>query len=208
MSIIRRLLRDQSASSGAEFILALPLLIFFLLGMIDVGRFMWDYNSAEKATQMGVRFAVATNLIPTGLDTYSFASQGGVPAGSPVPSDASGGAGWFASATCTNTACTCTGSGGFCGTISHDPTAFSALVTRMRSIYGPIQATNVRLEYTNIGLGYAGDPNGPDVAPLVTLHLTGMTFRPLVFALFTGNVGMPAFTSALTLEDGAGTAAN
>lgn len=203
-----RLFRDDTATGAVEFALVLPLLIIFMLGTLDVGRFMWEYNQAEKATQMGVRFAVATNLIPSGLGTYSFASQGGVPGGSPVPSDAGSGTGWFATATCTNSGCTCTGSSAFCATISHDSTAFANLVDRMKAIYGKIQPANVQLEYRNVGLGYAGDPNGPDVAPLVIVRLTGMTFQPLVFTLFRGGVGMPTFKSALTLEDGLGAGSN
>ena len=55
---MRRLLRDRTGSGAAEFSLVLPLLILLLLGMIDTGRYMWEYNRAEKATQMGARFSV------------------------------------------------------------------------------------------------------------------------------------------------------
>ena len=55
------LLRDRSAASAAEFALVLPLLLLFLFGIIDAGRFMWEYNRAEKATQVGARVAVVTD---------------------------------------------------------------------------------------------------------------------------------------------------
>jgi hypothetical protein len=208
MSTLVRLLRDRSAAAGAEFTLVLPALILFLFGVIDTGRFMWSYNQAEKATQMGVRYAVATDLVPSGLSTYSFTGAG-VPAGTPVPSNSSAGAAWFASARCTSTGCTpCSGSSAVCSSIGHDATAFTNIVTRMRSIYGPIAANNVEVEYRNVGLGYAGDPNGPDVAPLVTVRLTGMSFQPLTFMFFKTNFTMPDFRAALTLEDGSGTGAN
>ncbi|MEO7815118.1 MAG: hypothetical protein ABIR87_06705 [Sphingomicrobium sp.] len=64
------------------------------------------------------------------------------------------------------------------------------------------------IDYENSGLGYAGDPNGPDVAPIVTVRLTGVTFTPLVFAMFGGDITLPAFRSSLTLEDGAGSVSN
>ena len=58
---MRKLLHDRSGSSAAEFGIVLPLLLMFLFGIIDAGRFMWTYNHAEKATQMGARMAVVTS---------------------------------------------------------------------------------------------------------------------------------------------------
>jgi Flp pilus assembly protein TadG len=194
------LLREDRAASAAEFALVLPLLILFLLGIIDAGRFMWEYNQAEKATQMGVRYAVATEMVPSGLETYSFALSDSILAGDPVP------AANFTSATCNTTTCTCTG-GGVCGSIGYDAAAFDAIVARMRNFY-PLTDANVQIEYRNVGLGYAGDPNGPDVAPMVTVRLTGLTFQPLSTMMLGAGITMPDFRAALTLEDGAGTVAN
>ena len=50
---VRSFLRDERATSAAEFALVLPVMLFFLLGIIDVGRFMWYVSQAEKATQIG-----------------------------------------------------------------------------------------------------------------------------------------------------------
>ena len=209
MSTLCRLVSDRSGASAAEFALTLPLLLLFLFGIIDAGRFMWSYNQAEKATQMGVRYAVATDLVAGGLDTYSFVTAGDVVQGDHVPSTSNARTGWFESATCTSTACTCRGSSGICQAISRNGGAFDNIVARMKSIYGPIAPGNVLVEYRNVGLGYAGDPNGPDVAPLVTVRLTDLGFQPLTFMLFfKHNLAMPDFRAALTLEDGSGTGSN
>ena len=77
---IHRLVRSQSGASAAEFGLVLPLLIVLLLGIIDAGRFIWEYNRAEKATQAGARVAIVTQILPQGVADclYVGLSVGGV----------------------------------------------------------------------------------------------------------------------------------
>jgi len=170
--------------------------------MFDAGRFLWEYNRAEKATQMGVRYAVATDPIAPGLASFSFAVDAGVLPGDPIPVDE------FDYAECDETDCDPCVGGDICDAIGHDPAAFANLVTRMNYMYPLIESENVLVEYRNVGLGYAGDPNGPDVAPLVTVELTGMTFQPMTTLLFGLTMNMPDFRASLTLEDGAGDVAN
>lgn len=185
---------DSSGASAAEFALVLPLLILFILGMVDAGRFIWEYNRAEKATQMGARYAVVADMVPSTLATQNFALSNGVPGGDPVP------VGLFSSTTCDTNNCT--------NSWGYSAAAFDNIVARMKTMYEPIGDTNVTVEYQNVGLGYAGDPHGPDVAPLVTVRLTGLVFRPLSGMLFGVNVPMPDFRASLTLEDGSGTVSN
>ena len=78
----------------------------------------------------------------------------------------------------------------------------------MQAALPEIQAANVRIDYDYAGLGYAGDPNGVDVAPLVTVRLVGLSFQPLTFILFGGSISLPDFRAALTLEDGVGGISN
>ena len=197
------LIRDQRGASAAEFALVLPLLLLLLLGMIDAGRFMWEYNRAEKATQMGVRYAVVTNPVAPGLASYSFAVNGGVIAGDTVP------VALFDNAVCDDAGCSCSASSGnFCSGAGYDAAAFSKLVARMSAMYPPIGAGNVEIKYRNVGLGYAGDPNGPDVAPLVTVSLNDLEFQPISTLFFGVSLDMPDFRAALTLEDGLGNVSN
>jgi len=204
------LLVDRRASSAAEFAMVLPLLLILLLGVIDVGRLMWTWNRAEKATQMGVRYAVATDMVPNGLAAYSFVVSGGLTQGDAIPQSAFGGASCLVNAGAVSCSCK---SGGTCPSplVSNSAnalTAFNNIVNRMRLFMPEIASGNVTVDYDYSGLGYAGDPNGSDVSPLVRVSLKQLTFRPLLFRFFAGTITLPSFSAALTMEDGQGTTSN
>ena len=78
----------------------------------------------------------------------------------------------------------------------------------MQAALPDVEAANVQVDYGYSGLGYAGDPNGPDVAPLVTVRLVNLPFRPITLILFGGTISLPDFRAALTLEDGVGAISN
>lgn len=203
MTKLLSLTRDERGASAAEFALVVPLLLVLLFGVIDAGRFMWEYNRAEKATQMGVRYAAVANPVIPALASYSFAVTGEVTPGDPIPNTL------FDDALCDEDSCSCAASsGGFCGAAGHDATAFANIVTRMKAIYSPIDADNVEVEYRNVGLGYAGDPNGPDVAPLITVSLKDLEFSPITCLVFACAIEMPDFRAALTAEDLNGNVSN
>mgnify|MGYP000592671472 CR=1 FL=1 len=201
--ILRRLIKQTDGASGAEFALVLPVVLLFLFGIIDAGRYAWEFNKAEKATQVGARHAVVTDLVPSGLSTYSFAVSGGIPQGTVVPITAFGGiscsdSGGSASCTCTDSsACAF-------GTTAND-TAFTGIVNRMQQVMPVIGRENVVIDYSWSGLGYSGDPNGPDVSPLVNVQLQDMSYSPLTLFLFGVDIPLPTASYSLTLEDGNGT---
>ena len=199
MSFLRAFVRDPRGAVAAEFAMVVPIMIIFLLGILDVGYYAWAINRGEKATQMGARWAVATNMVPSDLAAYSFATSGGVPQGTTVP------AADFPGVTCTSTGCTCKATCGF--GLTRDADAFNAIVGRMQDFKGSIAPENVQIDYDYSGLGYAGDPNGPDVAPIVTVSLVNMEHRPL-YGLLIGSVDLPDFAYSLTSEDGEGTYSN
>jgi Flp pilus assembly protein TadG len=201
---LRTLWSDTRAASAAEFGLVLPLLMILLFGVIDAGRFMWEFNRAEKATQVGARMATVTNVVAGGITSTSLVGKtfGGVTltSGDRVPASA------LPTVTCNSTACSCTGCvTGMPGT--YNGTAFAAIVQRMQYMWPQIQASNVTIEYRGSGLGFAGDPNGADVSPLVTVKLSGVQFKPITFLLFA-TISMPDFATTLTAEDLSGTESN
>src|SRR4029453_10390607 len=98
--IARRLISNNSGASAAEFGIVLPLFILFLLGIVDVGRWLWTYNHLEKAAQMGARMAVVTNATSAGIGA-SYLGVGGLTQGDVIP------AGAFGKITCNNSTCTC-----------------------------------------------------------------------------------------------------
>jgi Flp pilus assembly protein TadG len=207
---IKRLLRNRSGASAAEFGLVLPLLIILLLGIIDAGRFIWEYNRAEKATQAGARVAVVTQIIPQGVADFKYVNQtvGGIKylQGDPLAASALG------KVTCEQTAgalgCTCDSANGYCPSLGTTNTAgFDAIVTRMHAMYPRVSAARVVVEYRGSGVGYAGDPSGMDVSPLVTVKLKNIPFNQLVlFGLV--NFNLPSFSTSLTAEDSASVYSN
>lgn len=212
--VLKQFWSDNRGGPAAEFALVLPVMILFLFGIVDVGRLMWTWNQAEKATQMGVRYAVVTDMVPPGLASWSFSVDGGLLQGVPIPKEAFGGATCqlaSASDPTTTLSCSCN-TGATCpplGTPLNTSTApFSRIVNRMNAMYPAIAKNNVVVEYGYSGLGYAGDPFGPDVAPLVTVSVRNMTFTPILLQLFGGTITLPDFRASLTLEDGSGTVSN
>ena len=95
-----------------------------------------------------------------------------------------------------------------CGSIGYNGAAFTNIVDRMQAMYAPITPANVQVEYRNVGIGFAGNPSGPDVSALVTVRLAGLQFQPVTCFVFACSITMPDFSSALTLEDASGSVSN
>lgn len=214
-AFLRRFQRNQHGSV-AEFALVLPLALMFLLGTIDAGRYLYTVNRLEKATQMGARFAVVTNPVAPELTGKSLVGEtiGGdtLSQGDRIPAGALG------LIKCTSTACTETGTSIFC-TCTMDTSStgpFARILERVRLFAPDVTAANLIVEYRGSGLGYAGDPNGMDIAPLVTVRIakvvsgveTGLDFTPSLPYLFGATIHLPKSSYTLTMEDGQGTGSN
>ncbi len=202
---LQRLARDQRGATAAEFAMVLPLALLFLFGIIDVGLFAWQFNQSEKATQMGARLAVVTDLVAPGLATQSYvgAVVGGVTLtqGDNIPAGALG------LIRCTAGGCQCA-TAPCPATLGYDGAAFQRVVDRIRLMNPRIAAGNVVVEYRASGLGYAGDPSGLELVPLTTVRLQNLQFTPVTLLLFDGTVPMPSASYSLPAEDVAGTVSN
>jgi hypothetical protein len=205
-----RCLRDTRGSGAAEFVLVLPLLLILLFGIIDGGRWLWTFNEAVKATQVGARVAVVTKVVPAGLATsYIGITPAGAAApltqGDLIPASALG------KITCTKaaSAVTCACSTAPCPTLgATSAIGWDAIVARMKGMLPSISDANVVIEYSGSGIGYAGDPDGQDISPLVTVKLTGLNFTPITFLMLKSVQAIPAAATTLTAEDQLGSQSN
>lgn len=212
----RRQLRWTSGASAAEFALVLPVFVVLLFGIIDGARFAWEYNKAEKATQVGARVAVVTNVLSTSLRDEDYAGQtaGGttIGAGDRIPAEALG------TVKCNNTGCTCETAPCPSSLGTFDSATFNdILVERMAQIHPAIQPENVEVRYSGSGFGFAGtEATGGgggsateqmEVSPLITVTLTGLEFKPIT-ALLLASISMPAFSTTLIAEDSVGSYSN
>ena len=200
---VRNLINDRSAASAVEFALLLPLLLVLLFGIIDGGRWMWSINRAEKAAQMGARMAVVTNPISPGI-AASYLGVDGLTQGDLIPSTS------FGKVRCTSSGCACATTP--CPALgTADTAAFDSLVARMQNFSPELTSANVAIEYSASGLGFAGNPNGSDLVPLVTVKIgspaTPVQFRPITSLLFA-TMNLPTVTTTLTAEDLSGAQSN
>jgi Flp pilus assembly protein TadG len=218
MRICRNLFRCRSGSSAAEFALVLPLFLIFLFGIIDTGRFMWEYNKAEKATQVGARVAIVTNVLSSGLRDEDYAGQTvngtNIAAGGRIPAGALG------TVLCNSAGCSCDPSLGRCPstTGTFDSATFNdVLVARMQQIDPAITAANVEVRYSGSGMGFAGNTSSGggggsgteemEISPLVTVTLKNLEFTPITSLLFA-TFSMPDFSTTLPAEDASGAYSN
>lgn len=203
-----RMLRDRRGGGAVEFAMVVPSMLILLFGIIDAGRALWEFNRAEKATQMGARYAIVTDVIPTAIVTKDYIGDpycriNGVTqnctAGDSINDVAA-----LGTLTCTAAGCQCAGN---CPSATIPTTAFTNLVARMQAMKPDITAANVRVLFRGSGIGFAGDPNGMQVVPLVTVELTGLDFRPIL--LFNSvALNLPSFATTLSAESSLGTQSN
>ncbi len=214
----RPMARHRGGSISVENSIVFGLLIVLTVALIEFSLALWQWNTAEKATELGVRYAVQSNPV-----ALAVAHDDGILGGGFAPGDSlTTTAVPPFTLSCTGGTCSCSGSG--CGAFSaslsagaatdFDPIAFNAIVRRMDGILrgSDLDASNVTIDYSHVGMGFAGRP-GMHIVPAVTVKLTGVTFNFMVLSfirplMFHGSEQptasgflMPSFTATLSGED-------
>jgi hypothetical protein len=168
----------------------LVLMLGLTFGIVEFANALWQWNSAEKATKMGVRLAVSADPVAQELKTFDCAT-GAILLGTRCsdPSAAS-----FGTVVCSGATSNC--SGGY----TFSAAAFGVILAQVQTIFPRVQAANLVVEYRDIRLGFAG--RGRPV-PAVTVRLTGMifTFTAMDDLFGLGPITMPDFRATLTGED-------
>jgi Flp pilus assembly pilin Flp len=193
MAGIFHFLKDRRGATATEFALIALVFAGILVAIIDFSRALWEYNRAVKACQVGVRYAVVNDMVPDLLASWNGVSDGGIVAGQPIPvGDITPNP-----VSCTASACTPAGWG-------FDATAYNNIVDEMAAIFPPLvndPNAVVTVTYEHIGMGFAGNPFGPDVWPLTTVEITGFTFDFFTPLINIADIQFPECSATLTGED-------
>jgi len=201
--MLKRFARSQDGATMVEMAIAMTLLLLLTLGFVDLGNALYQWNSANKAVQVGARLAAISNPVATGLAAAAPTATPGAPveAGAYGPFD------------CTSTAsASCPGFNatnfsrifrGDTAVTSNDacPAPTGSQRPGMCHFYPLLKRENVVVRYAATGLGYQTRQAGP--VPTITVSLRNVKFQ---FFFLNGLLGfreidMPAMLSTVTGED-------
>ena len=197
------MLSDRRGAVMAEFAVVGPLIIIFVLAVIELSTALWQWNAAAKAAQYGARLAATSASVAEDLGDFAASSNPCTPGvdcpGDPVP---------YFKVICSGASGACTGGGG-----ALDVDALNWIVRGPDNVCGGggrpgmcdinarITPANVSITYEQTGIGFAGNPSGP--TPSITVRLEGLTFATPMLGLVSGalNITLPAFTTTVMAED-------
>lgn len=194
VGFLQYLWRRSDGATALEFALVCIPLLVITMGIIEYAFALFQWNTAEKATQFGVRRAVVSAPVATGLNTYNGKTNSNEYGDEPMPD--------FANSTVVCNGATSQCSNGF----TFSAAALNRIVARMQDIFPRIQNSNVVVEYTPIGLGFVGRCGA---VPSVTVRVQNMTYDFMVIDALLNLVGgpgaaslaMPSFAASMVGED-------
>ncbi len=156
-SLIRKFKNTESGSTLLEFSLILPLLLVMTFGVVEFGYVLYQFNSAQKATQAGAREA-SSRLLITGLQACFVNTT--LPAGTNC-ADVPGAAGW--------SGITCSGTGGG----ACEAAAWNAVLAEMQIYFPPLTEANLEIEIGPTTLGYVGRERP---VPAITVRAKNLSY--------------------------------
>ncbi|HJR20599.1 MAG TPA: TadE/TadG family type IV pilus assembly protein [Dongiaceae bacterium] len=65
---LSRLYRDQRGAAAVEFAMIAPAFFALLLGIVDVGRYMWTLNTMQYAIDDAIRAGVVQEMTPEDVE--------------------------------------------------------------------------------------------------------------------------------------------
>jgi Flp pilus assembly protein TadG len=65
---LRRIRADRSGTAAIEFSIVAPVFFAMVLGIIDVGRYMWTFNTMQYAVDDAIRAGVVQDLAPEDVE--------------------------------------------------------------------------------------------------------------------------------------------
>jgi Flp pilus assembly pilin Flp len=193
---------DERGAAAVELGLVGGFFIMLLLGAIDFGNALWQYNQASKAIQLGVRLASVSDPVSSDLATFDGTSAGAQP-GDPMPYFERHCSGATSPPRCTggtfdagalqsivygrgNTSCPAT-------TGNH---------TAMCQIFPRIRPENIEVDYVQSGIGLAGI-SGIRPTPTITLRLVNLNYEFMLLGDLLGlpDIPMGGLLATATAED-------
>ena len=194
--------RDPSGTVAVEFAMVFIFCLALTLGMLDGTFAYFQWMRTDKALQEGIRTAVVSDYILSDLTTFDCYDGGAAGYGLPC----SGSTIKIPNTRCTSSGaavtCICSSNcGGGVNLTNVSQGAFDTIINRMQ-VYSPnLQAQNLVIQYSDVGLGFAGRPGG--AVPAITLSLQNMAYDFFVInSLFNiPQINMPAMSTTLTGED-------
>jgi Flp pilus assembly protein TadG len=206
MTSLIRFWRDEVGSPLVEVAVLIPIVFMFLFASADFLIAFYQWTAATKAVEVGARLAAVSDPVASGLSTIPTNALNGttVQLGDTMPDfevTCSG------TGTCTCTRGTCTGFGAYSAAAMNTIVfgrgssacgdAASFYYAGMCDILKQITAANVKVVYSQTGLGYAGRAAGP--VPTITVSLQNLNFQFLFLNGFAART-MPSFATTITGE--------
>ena len=124
MSFLKTSLRDTSGAAMVEFTVVMMLLLVLTFGIVDFGNALFQWNSAEKATQAGARAATISDPVASELATFD-CDNNSIPLGTPCRN----GGDSFGTITCNGAGSSCGGSYTF------SAAAFNLILAPMQQMF-------------------------------------------------------------------------
>jgi Flp pilus assembly protein TadG len=179
------ILRNEKGTTAVEYALIVPILLTLVLGVMDLGLYLFQWEEATKATQVGARKAVVSDPVVASAKT-------------------TGNAGFAPGTSCMDTsksppvssACAFTAScSGNCS-----GAAFDAIFANMQAAFPSLKKSNVAISYTANGFGEVGI----QIPANVTVSITGLTYQFLFLSIFesvfAASFAIPASSATLSSE--------